>query len=421
MGEFPVSSVPRIDRWRWGVVGLLFLATVINYMDRMTINSTSDHIIHEFQLSEQQYGWIEFSFGMTFGIMQFFAGYFADRFSVRWMYAGALLLWSAAGFFTGLAQTFALLLLCRILLGVGESFNWPCAISTVRRVIPRESRGFANAVFQAGTAIGAVVTPLVVRHMAPDVTDNWRPVFLWVGGSGALWVVLWLAFIHGERAAVVDTPTDEEGLAAGQPAESFFRLFNFRLIWVATLVGAAVNVCWHLYRIFLVRHLKIDLHYDVRQQQTVLAVFYLAADLGSVAVGYLMARLVGRGQTVVASRKLVTFITAALCLLTIPAMLSADPWVFIPLLCLAGAGSLGGFATYFALTQEVSPRHTAQVVGFSGAVSWALVACISPLTGAIADRTGTYIWMFMAVSCLPLLGALIGLLWPADPAQERPA
>jgi ACS family hexuronate transporter-like MFS transporter len=421
MGEFPASSAPRIAPWRWGVVGLLFLATVINYMDRMAINATSDHIIHEFQLSEEQYGWIEFAFGMTFGIMQFFAGYLADRFSVRWMYAGSLLLWSAAGFFTGLAQTFALLTACRILLGVGESFNWPCAISTVRRVIPRETRSFANSVFQAGTAIGAVLTPLLVRAIAPTVTDNWRPVFLWVGGGGAFWVVLWLAFVRGERAVAVDTPSDEEGPARGGPAAPFFSLFNYRLIWIATLVGATVNVCWHLYRIFLVRHLKVDLHYDVRQQQNVLAVFYLAADLGSIAIGYLTGSLIGRGRSVVASRKLVTFGTAALCLLTIPAMLSDDPWVFVPLLCLAGAGSLGGFAAYFALTQDVSPRHTAQVVGFSGAVSWALVACSGPLTGAIADRTGTYVSVFVVVGCVPLLGALIGLLWPADPAKERPA
>src|SRR5947209_96682 len=257
--------------------------------------------------------------------------------------------------------------------------------------------------------------------MAPTVEDNWRPVFLWVGGVGALWVVLWLAFIRGKRAAVVDTPSDEEGPSPGGPIAPFFGLFKYRLVWVATLVGAAVNVCWHLYRIFLVRHLKLDLHYDIRRQQDVLTVFYLAADLGSIAIGYLTAWLVSRGRSVVAARKQVMFITAALCLLTIPAMLSDNPWVFMPLLCLAGAGSLGGFVGYFALTQEVSPRHTAQVVGFSGTVSWALVACSGPLTGAIADRTHTYVWVFVVVGCVPLLGALIGLLWPADPAKERPA
>src|SRR5690242_12014472 len=111
----PKASLPvPIPAWKWQVVWLMFLATMICYMDRQTIGSTSSYIMKEFQLNEEGYGWVAFSFGISFAIFQLFAGSMADRLNLRWLYAVALLVWSAAGFFTGFAQTVGLLMACRV-------------------------------------------------------------------------------------------------------------------------------------------------------------------------------------------------------------------------------------------------------------------------------------------------------------------
>ena len=93
----PSRAPASIASWRWGVIWLMFVATRINYMDRQTLMSTAKHIKDEFQLGEEGYGWIEFWFGISYGLMQIPAGYLADRLNLRWLYVFALLLWSAAG------------------------------------------------------------------------------------------------------------------------------------------------------------------------------------------------------------------------------------------------------------------------------------------------------------------------------------
>src|SRR6516164_3097683 len=117
----PTTSPPPIDPWRWGVVWLMFLATMINYMDRQTMQVTSTHIIREFTPQfaewgygpEKGYGVIESAFNYAFAVSQILAGLLADRLSLRWLYAGALLLWSAAGLLTGMVDTLAMMLMCR--------------------------------------------------------------------------------------------------------------------------------------------------------------------------------------------------------------------------------------------------------------------------------------------------------------------
>jgi ACS family hexuronate transporter-like MFS transporter len=93
------AALPRapgapIESWRWGIVWLMFLATMINYMDRQTLGSTAEYLKGEFGLGEEGYGWVEFWFGISFGLMQLPAGFLADRLNLRWLYAAALLVWS---------------------------------------------------------------------------------------------------------------------------------------------------------------------------------------------------------------------------------------------------------------------------------------------------------------------------------------
>src|SRR5439155_25826413 len=117
---------------------------------------------------------------------QVLAGFLIDRFSLRQLYLGAMLLWSAAGVLTGFvpAGAVGLMIACRVALGVGEAFNWPCAVACTRRIIPRESRGLANGVFHSGASIGAVATPLLVlAFVDPTTGEGWRAPFV-TGGGG---------------------------------------------------------------------------------------------------------------------------------------------------------------------------------------------------------------------------------------------
>ncbi|MBY0522686.1 MAG: MFS transporter [Gemmataceae bacterium] len=417
----PATKSRTIEPWRWGVVWLMFLATLINYMDRQVLGSTNEHIKNEFGLNEEGYGWVEFWFGLAYGLMQVPAGYLADRLNLRWLYAGALLVWSAAGLFTGLAQTVAILMACRVLLGLGEAFNWTCAVGIVRRIIPLESRSLANGIFHGGASIGAVLTPLLVLAVVGPGGENWRLVYQLIGALGLLWVVLWFWCIRGPNAELISRPTVDP-IAAGteQPGESsgsFRHVLMLRTFWITMAVSITVNFCWHCWRIWLPRFLKVDLHFSQTDIQYILMAFFVAADVGCMGAGWLTRRLTHAGYSVERSRKIVLVITSLMCTAALPAVLIVQPWLSLALVLVVAAGAMGGFAIFFSLSQEISARHTSLCLGILGSTAWIIIAILTPVVGRLADELGTFGPSMIAIGFVPLVGAMIGLLWP-EPQQQ---
>src|SRR3954462_2189443 len=149
--------------WKWTICGLLLLASAINYMDRQTLANAAVRITKEFHLTQAQYGNIEAVFAYAFAAGSIVFGWLADRFSVRWLYAVVLTMWSLAGFATGFVRSYDELLLCRILLGFFEAAHWPCGIRTTRALLDARERSLGNGVLQSGTSIGAIITPLIMR------------------------------------------------------------------------------------------------------------------------------------------------------------------------------------------------------------------------------------------------------------------
>ncbi|VTS07149.1 MFS transporter [Tuwongella immobilis] len=408
----PIAFSPA---WRWSIVWLMFFATMINYMDRQALNSASPHIKQEFGLSEQDYGNIEFAFGLAFAIFQIVAGFLVDRFSIRVQYLLALLIWSAAGIATGLSNTLNALLMCRVILGIGEAFNWPCAVATVRRIVPRDQRALANGIFHSGATIGAVLTPLLaVLLISSGTGEGWRNLFYVVGALGGVWAIFWIMLTRGVEGRAIDTPApaESESESANEANTRMRDVFAMRRFWIAIIVGCSVNFCWHFYRIWFVRYMDLGLAIQGNQLQYLLAGFYICADLGSLIAGYFTQWFSRNGWTVERSRKIVMVSTALLCLLTTPALwLGSSPWAFV-LFYLVAAGSMGGFANYFALSQDIVSRHTGQILGIIGATSWFLIAPVQPLVGAYYDQHQTFVPIFIGISFVPIAGALVGCLWP---------
>jgi len=312
--------------------------------------------------------------------------------------------------------------------------------------MPREQRSLANGIFHSGASIGAIVAPLLVWVMVHKSGSAWQSVFLVVGGGGAVWALLWLAVLRGERAAAIDRQVDDAGGGGPEtgPDDSFWLIFTKRYIWIAIGVGLAVNICWHFCRVWVPRYLAVDLGLGINVtggeipsktislpwgdwvltpaevSLLIQAGFFIAADIGILSAGIVTRKIIRAGWPVEQARKAVQLGTAALCLLAIPAMALGKLgylWITVALLLIVAAGAMGGFANYFSLTQEVSPRHTAQVLGFTGAAAWLAVSAVHPIAGRIVDRIGTFVPIFQVMACVPLVGACIGLLWPRHRAE----
>jgi ACS family D-galactonate transporter-like MFS transporter len=173
----PTEVAPSNAR-RWAIVALLFVASLINYLDRATISIALPRIAQDLVLSPVVKGVLLSAFFWSYALMQVPTGWCVDRFNLRWLYAGSFALWSVACGLTGLAGSLFALILLRVLLGVGESIFLPGGMKIVSRLFPAQERGLPTGFFESGSRLGlALGAPLlawlILRH-------GWRNMF-WCG------------------------------------------------------------------------------------------------------------------------------------------------------------------------------------------------------------------------------------------------
>ena len=406
---------------------LLMQATVINYMDRIALNQMAKEIKTAFGLSNSQYSQLESVFSVAFAIGAFATGFVVDRVSVRWVYPLMVLGWSAAGVLTGFAGTFWMLLTARFMLGLFEAGNWPCALRTTRTVLSPEERSFGNSLFGSGTALGAVVTPmlvLVVLQWAErnGLAETWRVPFRMIGSLGLVWIALWFLTVPGRLVS----PTDATGMApAHQGATRFIDIFRDRRFWVLVVITLSVNFTWHGYRTWLPLYLQEQRGYTRERMSEFTTVYYLVADIGTWSAGFLTLVLCRLGMRLHLSRVLMFTGCAFLSLGTFAVPFLPGGWPLQTGLLVVAFGALGLFPTYFALSQELSSKHQGKVTGTLGASAHFSLAAMYQLEGWVCDTTHSYEWVLGGVGVFPLLALGVMLvLWspwhePAPPELKE--
>jgi ACS family hexuronate transporter-like MFS transporter len=395
---------------------LLLLATMINYMDRLTLNLTSKRIKDELLLNNEQYGQVEFAFGIAFAVGALCLGWMVDRWNVRWIYPASLFAWSVAGFVTGFARGLVDLLLIRFLLGLAEAGNWPCALRTTQRILPSEDRTMGNALLQSGAAFGAILVPGVVALLV-DRPGTWRWPFFVVGAVGVVWVFLWLGSVrapdlvlaHHGGAPVPSNQAERHG--------SLLAIFTDPRFAVLLITVVAINQTWHFFRVWLPLCLQERYRYTEGDIFWFTTAYYVAAGIGSLASGAIAFRL-GRGRLGVHGSRVVLFaaftLTSGLSL--VAACLPAGPHL-LGLLLLVGFGSMGLFPIYYSLSQELTVRHQGKVTGVLGCSTWVTSALMHWLVGRWLDQTKDWPTPLGLAGTFPVLGLVaLLLLWRPVPA-----
>src|SRR4051812_10198576 len=193
----------------WGICGLMLLATMLNYMDRQTLAQQASEIREELKLSNEDYGRLEFGFGLAFAVGGIVTGFIADRLPLRWLYPAILLGWSAVGFVTGWVNSYAELFACRVMLGFFEAGQWPCALAASQRLLSSKNRPLGNSILQSGASLGAIATPIVVLMLSSGEPGSWRLPFRVIGAAGLVWIVAWLLAIRPRDLEIQAAETPE--------------------------------------------------------------------------------------------------------------------------------------------------------------------------------------------------------------------
>jgi ACS family hexuronate transporter-like MFS transporter len=404
---------PSYSGWRWWVCGVLLLATTLNYMDRIALNQMGKEIKTAFAVGDLWYGILESGFQLAFGVGAVLFGILVDRFGGRAVYPVAVIGWSVAGFLTGFVGEYWALFACRVTLGLFEAGNWPCGIRTVRQVMAPSERSLGNAIFQSGTGLGAIVTPPVILFCFWLFGGrDWQLPFRVIGLVGLGWVLLWWFTVPKH---VLAHPVEVK------PASSdpFSAVFADRRFWVLVVLILGVNTSWHTFRVWLPLFLRENLKYTNEESLWFNTQYFLAADVGSWLVGLVVVMMVRKGVQLHTAR--VTTYAVGVLLALSSGVLPFVPREFVePVVGVTGFGSLGLFATYFALSQEVSGRHQGKVTGVLGAINSVWLAVMYWVQGWATDAAGPglRVWV-LAFASVPAAVALVAVVWGWPKPKRR--
>jgi ACS family hexuronate transporter-like MFS transporter len=423
------------------ICGLLFLATTINYIDRQVIGILKPMLQTQFGWSEIDYGDLVFAFQLAYAIGFLFAGRVMDIFGTKKGYALALTVWSLAAMTTAKATLFgppvaamlaviglkysasvAGFLAARFVLGLGESGNFPASIKTVAEWFPRSERALATGIFNAGTNVGAIITPAVVPFIA--VRFGWEWAFLGTGALGLAWLIVWWAMYEPPDRHPRVSRTELAYIRADPPetpvAVPWTTLLAHRQMWAFALAKAMTDPIWWLYLFWMPDFFSRNYGLSLLELGPPIIVIYLVADIGSVGGGWLSSSLIHRGWSVNAARKTAMLVCAIAVVPIIVASRVHSMWGAVALISLAAAAHQGWSANVFTLTSDMFPRQAVgSVVGIGGTAGAVGGMVIAKITGYILQTTGSYLPVFIiaGTTYLVTLG-IVHLLAPKlEPAR----
>jgi ACS family hexuronate transporter-like MFS transporter len=314
-----------IRNLRFWILALLFLSTLINYVDRQVLSVLKTDLKHLYDWDDETYAAIVMAWQVAYAVGQLGSGWLVDRVGTRAGFALAMAFWSLAGVVTSLARGALSFGACRALLGLGEAGNWPGAAKCTREWFPPKERAFATGVWNVGSATGAIVAAPLVAWITL-ATGHWQSAFVATGALGFLWLVGWLAIyrppqdhprIGAEELALVGEAGAADG-ARGDPATEDARpvpwreLLARREVWALVLARFVSDPVWWFYVFWLPGWLAEHFGFTLAQVGATAWIPFAAADLGSLCGGAASSLLVRRGWPVVRARQAVMVAAAAL-------------------------------------------------------------------------------------------------------------
>ena len=400
-----------MTNWRWWLCSLLFVATTVNYLDRQVLSLTYEEFIKpEFHWTDADYGTITSFFSIFYAICCLFAGKFVDWMGTKKGYLIAIGVWSlgaclhaacgwATALFTGLDGVAAiraveagsnvalavsttsvyLFLLCRGILALGESGNFPAAIKVTAEYFPKKDRAFATSIFNAGASVGALAAPLLIPPLA--VKFGWEWAFIIIGGLGFIWMFFWafmyekpeksrrvneaeLAYIHQDEMA--DHPSTSSGTAGhDEPSIPFVQCLKYRQTWAFITGKFFTDGVWWFFLFWAPSYFSNQFNAPATSGlgQALIFTLYAIVTVVSIVGGYLPKVFVEKkGMNPYAGRMLAMLIfaffpIAALFAQPLGINLNSAWWPAV-LIGLAGAGHQAWSANLYSTIGDMFPKST---------------------------------------------------------------
>jgi ACS family hexuronate transporter-like MFS transporter len=371
----------RIRGLRWWIVVLVFLAAVLNYVDRQALSALAPTIQADLGLDDRDYANIVNLFLVAYTVAYLVSGKLVDRLGTRTGTAVFVVWWSLANIVTAWAQGLRSMGACRFLLGLGEAGVWPAASKAVSEWFPARERALAIGLYTMGATIGATLAPYLVIPMAAfdyaklPFADGvfghgtgWRVAFVITGLAGILWLIPWLALyrrpresklLSGEELALIEdgeapASVEEKGWSWGQ-------VLSFRPVWLLLLGRLLTDPVWYFYQFWFAKYLNADRGLD-QGSLTITWIVFAAAGVGSLAGGWASGLLVKKGRSPVQAR--LWIMLGCACLMPVSPFIAKASGlsVTMTLTVCAVFAALAWLINISAIVVDVVPKHSVGTV-----------------------------------------------------------
>jgi ACS family hexuronate transporter-like MFS transporter len=401
-------------QFSWLIVGLLFFATAVNYIDRAVFGILSPTLQAQFRFSEVEYSRMIMAFQFTYAIGYAGGGRLLDRIGVRIGFPLVVGVWSIAALAHGLVALIpsasrigsisAVVLAfgaARALLGLAEGGNFPAAMKTIAEWYPRDQRALVVGLFNSGSNVGAVACPLLVPALT--AAWGWSGAFYATGAIGLVWLVAWWTLYPRSPH-----PRFDKGPGGEQaPEVPWLRLLAYRQTWTFLVGMAASAPVWWFYIFWGPKFLNRQFHLDLAGSSLPLMTIFLGASVGGVASGWITSALLKLGWSVNAARK-TAMLGCALAALPVCAVPYVDNvWGVVALITLAAAGHCGFAANLFSIISDMFPGSlVGAVAGIGGMASSIAALGFAEAAGRILEADASNYRTLFAVCAAAYVTAL---------------
>ena len=406
----------KVKGLRWWIIGLVCLATIINYIDRSALAIMWPDISDDLGMDKNDYALILNVFLVAYAVGQSVSGKMFDKIGTKIGFVVSITVWGLATALHVLARGVLSFSFFRVLLGLGEAGNWPGAVKSNAEWFPTKERALAQGIFNSGAAMGSIVAPPLIAVVW--VAIGWEMTFVLLGMLGILWVIPWLIFnkelpskhswITEQEREYIMSGMQQKEKESSAPGLSMPAILSHRESWAVLASRFFVEPIWWLFVGWMPIYLADVYGFNVKEIGLMAWVPYVGAAVGSLSGGYYSGRLMIKGATIDKARKQ-TILVGCIIMFTglIVTVLAGDtPIKFVGIVAFV----LFGFQFVISNIQTIpsdlfSGKSVGSLAGLGGTVGIFSVIIMNFLVPVITDYY-SYTPIFIMIAVFVPLGYL---------------
>ena len=399
---------------RWVMIGMIFMLTVINYIDRMTLSVLAPTIMEEFNMTNVAYSRVVTMFLIAYTISQSVSGKILDRIGTRLGFIIFVSVWTVSSMLHAAARSVVHLGIFRFMLGFGEAGNWPGAAKVAAEWFPVKERAFAMAIFNAGASVGAVVAPPLIIWV--QLNFGWRYAFFIGSILASIVMLLWIVFYRTPDKHPTLSDAERAHILSDQPQvggarRPWLSLFRHRQVWALIVGRLLTDPIWWFLISWLPNYLKNERGFSIALIGMLAWIPFLWADVGNLTGGGVSSLLIRRGWSVDRARRTVMLTSAFLIPVGVALVVGTTSDAF----ALAGISLIAfcfqsWIVNVLTIPSDCFPRQdVGSVAGIGGTAAGIASICFTLLVGWIVDNF-SYTPVYLIVGAMGPVGATMFFL-----------